>query len=452
MNVLTLLSSRDLSLVQTENLYEGENKIISFEIRLPDTIGDYDRTECDIEMRCYIDEGYLSYTIDSSKAVSTLKITTDITEKPGIVKIMFVITHEGNVIGKTNKESAKVTPAPPKDDEPLTPREEFDRVIAEQRQTILNQAETITEQSQQIEQDSKTITDLNTQVDELTADNTRLETQYDTDQETIRELNRRVPAMYTPPQAITPSGTVQTITPPANYAGLASVTVDRVTAEVDSDIQTENIKEGVEILGVEGTYNPFPYNSAGGIYITEVDDEGYPVEFLVKNLTKTVITFPIVYQNVSIAKTRIKQFIFENCTDINYLAIANAVSGYFEGMTNISKIELPENLLRIDSYMFFNCLSLKQINIPATLSTISGTAFMECTSLQNVTIENGFNCNNLKLSASTLYSHDTILSWFNALADRTGLTAYTLTIGATNLAKLSAEEIAIATNKNWNLA
>ena len=134
------------------------------------------------------------------------------------------------------------------------------------------------------------------------------------------------------------------------------------------------------------------------------------------------------------------------------MPINNAVSGYFEGMVNIVKIELPENLLRLDGYMFYNCLSLKQINIPATLSTIMGTAFYNCSSLENVTIKNGFNCNNLNLSSSTLYSAATIVSWLNALADRTGQTAYTLTIGSTNLAKLSAAEIAIATNKNWNLA
>jgi len=41
---------------------------------------------------------------------------------------------------------------------------------------------------------------------------------------------------------------------------------------------------------------------------------------------------------------------------------------------------------------------------------------------------------------------------FTALADRTGQTAYTLTLGATNLKKLSDEQKAIATDKNWTLA
>ena len=40
----------------------------------------------------------------------------------------------------------------------------------------------------------------------------------------------------------------------------------------------------------------------------------------------------------------------------------------------------------------------------------------------------------------------------NGVADRTGAQARTLTIGAALQAKLTTEDIAILTNKNWNLA
>ena len=252
-------------------------------------------------------------------------------------------------------------------------------------------------------------------------------------------------------EPINPSQIQQTYTPESPNIGFPQVIVNAPTAE-GLGFDYGNLKKDVEFLGGVGTYDPFPYNSVGGIYITEIDEDGYPVKILVKNFGKTVGVFPIIYQNNSIAKSRIKQFIFENCADINYMAIINAVSGYFEGMTNITKIELPENLLRLDPYMFYRCVSLKQIKIPASLSTIEGTAFNNCSSLENVIIENGFNCNGLKLSSSTLYSVETIVSWLEALADRTGETAYTLTIGTTNLNKLTAEQRAIATNKNWNLA
>ena len=49
-------------------------------------------------------------------------------------------------------------------------------------------------------------------------------------------------------------------------------------------------------------------------------------------------------------------------------------------------------------------------------------------------------------------THDSLAAMINNLYDYSGGTAHTLTIGATNLAKLSAEEIAAATAKNWTIA
>ena len=46
--------------------------------------------------------------------------------------------------------------------------------------------------------------------------------------------------------------------------------------------------------------------------------------------------------------------------------------------------------------------------------------------------------------------HDSLMSIINNLATVT--TTQTLTLGSTNLAKLSSEEKAIATNKGWTLA
>ena len=77
--------------------------------------------------------------------------------------------------------------------------------------------------------------------------------------------------------------------------------------------------------------------------------------------------------------------------------------------------------------------------------------FYGCTNLEFVTLEQGFNAS-INLSNSTKYSRDTILGWFGALYDRTGLATNTLTIGSTNLAKMTAEDIAIATAKNWTIA
>lgn len=53
-------------------------------------------------------------------------------------------------------------------------------------------------------------------------------------------------------KSITPTINLQTITPDENYNGLTSVEVSAVTSDIDENIKAENIKSGVEILGVTG--------------------------------------------------------------------------------------------------------------------------------------------------------------------------------------------------------
>lgn len=52
-----------------------------------------------------------------------------------------------------------------------------------------------------------------------------------------------------------PATSEQTITADTGYDGLGTVTVSAVTAAIDANIVAGNIKSGVEILGVTGTYS-----------------------------------------------------------------------------------------------------------------------------------------------------------------------------------------------------
>lgn len=58
-------------------------------------------------------------------------------------------------------------------------------------------------------------------------------------------------------KTVEPSIEEQTITPDEGIFALSSVTVNPVTSKIDGSIKAENIKEGVSILGVEGTVKPF---------------------------------------------------------------------------------------------------------------------------------------------------------------------------------------------------
>lgn len=55
-------------------------------------------------------------------------------------------------------------------------------------------------------------------------------------------------------KTVTPSTSKQTITAGSNYDGLGTVTVNAVTAAIDDNIVAGNIKDGVTILGVTGSY------------------------------------------------------------------------------------------------------------------------------------------------------------------------------------------------------
>ena len=55
-------------------------------------------------------------------------------------------------------------------------------------------------------------------------------------------------------ETVTPTTSQQVITPTSPYNGLISVTVNAVTSSVDANITAGNIKDGVTILGIQGTY------------------------------------------------------------------------------------------------------------------------------------------------------------------------------------------------------
>ena len=104
---------------------------------------------------------------------------------------------------------------------------------------------------------------------------------------------------------------------------------------------------------------------------------------------------------------------------------------------------------------------MKTVSLPSTItedanSCLTSTsysyyAFYGCTALEDVRLGQDWNMS-LRLDVSNNLTVDSIVAMFNSLKDLTGTTAKTLTLGSTNLAKLTDEQKAIATNKNWTLA
>ena len=147
---------------------------------------------------------------------------------------------------------------------------------------------------------------------------------------------------------------------------------------------------------------------------------------------------------------------FSNCTNLSTIPQLDTSSGtaflyMLFGCTNLTAIPQLNTTNGTDfSYMFYQCSSLTAI---PQLDTTKGTNFsymlFGCKSLITLGGFIGLS-KSLSLSYSNNLTHDSLMNVINNLATVTSST--TLTLGSTNLAKLTDEEKKVATDKGWTLA
>ena len=98
-------------------------------------------------------------------------------------------------------------------------------------------------------------------------------------------------------------------------------------------------------------------------------------------------------------------------------------------------------------------ISIDKLVLRATGSNTFVQTLTDCVALTNIVIEGSIGQDGFNVSSCTKLTHDSLLSIINALKDYSGTTtAKTVTLGATNLAKLTDAEKATATEKGWTLA
>ena len=118
------------------------------------------------------------------------------------------------------------------------------------------------------------------------------------------------------------------------------------------------------------------------------------------------------------------------------------------------EIYLPDHLetLSGNTYVIKNCNDLYYIWIPNTITTpIPANAIYGCPALEEIELQKGFNVS-ANFSNCTNLSAESLIGMLESLKDLRGETAKSLTIGATNLAKLTNAQKGIATDKNWTLS
>ena len=135
---------------------------------------------------------------------------------------------------------------------------------------------------------------------------------------------------------------------------------------------------------------------------------------------------------------------------------ATSLNSLFYNAVKITRIPIIDTSGTSDiTYMFESASALKTIDkvILKNDGSQSMNAFRGLTALENLVIEGTIGQNGLNIQASTKLSHDSIMSIIGALKNYSGTgTTMTVTLGATNLAKLTDAEKAIATEKGWTLA
>lgn len=244
---------------------------------------------------------------------------------------------------------------------------------------------------------------------------------------------------------------------------------NKVTLLGDVNLLPENIKKDVEIFGVTGTAEVVDF---------KIDDASYlfnrgarlnllePLLSLCKNITTTAYMFnnctsliTLDLANLDTSNVTNMSYMFSVCSSLETLKVTNLNTSNVANMTNMFANCKTLTTLDLNSFDMSNV-----INVSSMFSNCSGLINFVCFKYlgkaYRVKTKNYSNYK-LDLSRCTKLSNESLMSVINNLYDlnltydvANGGTLYTqaLVLGSTNLAKLTTEEIAIATDKGWTVS
>ena len=248
---------------------------------------------------------------------------------------------------------------------------------------------------------------------------------------------------------------------------------NKVTVQGDSNLIADNIKEGTEIFGIQGSAKVND-NNAKILTSIQIRNSSYELGALrlIEELPEiTLLNFGTYTRAINLFKD------FQGLKKAPYIdtsAVNSSASSMFYNCQSLKEIPQydTKKFTSCDS-IFYNCISLETIpELDFSRCLMIYNAFYNCSKLTNLggflNLGKGYTykTNNyrnytLDLSYSPLLTHDSLMNVINDLYDLNltynvagGGTLYTqqLILGSTNIAKLTAEEIAIATNKGFSVS
>jgi hypothetical protein len=232
-----------------------------------------------------------------------------------------------------------------------------------------------------------------------------------------------------------------------------------------------------------GVFSGSPVASVSGANVTRVGEKAF---MYCSNLTS--YSFPLINYigaqafsysglscaiNIPLSVTTLggSAFSYSRITSVTWgdsveasdkLVIGNSLFTMCQSLTTAT---YPARATTVSNGCFSNCTALETLTVnfvPTSqqtyLTQISSLNWIyRCTALETLTLSNDWIANMMISDGTTNYtnvlSHDSIVDIFSKLHDYTGDTSsHWIRIGATNLARVSAEEIAVATAKNWTVS
>ena len=291
-------------------------------------------------------------------------------------------------------------------------------------------------------------------------------------------------------KTITPTIKEQIVFSDDNYNGLNKVTVNAVTNEIDENIKSENIKNGVDILGVTGNYVGSKYAPR---FISFYNYSGTELDYEIANLDTSNITSmnSMFYQCSKLTTLDLSSFntsnvtnmisMFNACNKLTTLDVSNFdtskitnMTYMFYGCQMLTTLDLSSfNTSKVTSMnsMFYGCGKLSIIP-KLNASKVANISFIfdSCKSLtdfgglenlgQAYSTSYSANYNNYKLdlSKSTLLTEQSLINVLTNLYDikTKGCKTQQVVLGSTNLAKLTSTEgqsaLAQATAYGWTVS
>lgn len=252
-----------------------------------------------------------------------------------------------------------------------------------------------------------------------------------------------------------------------------STTLDDMNARIYSEL-TMLYNNLDEIIAPENSSNLYS-NSSIYIIPSKINGKSLLNTSNVTNMyrmfynCKSLITIP----QLDTSKVTTMNEMFNSCsslTSISQLDTSNVTSLFsmFGGCSKLIAIpQLNTSNVTDMGNVFYNCFSLTTVpQLDASNVTSISRIFWGCNSLTNLggftnlgqayetTQSANYSAYALTLSSSTKLTHDSLMNVINNLYDiaNKGVMPQRLILGSTNLAKLTAEEIQIATDKGWNVS